>query len=95
MDIVTLKENLNRLKFLLSQPSTDVCWSSYNTSSEVIYDLETVENGVLNNEEKSVDRLILLLAPTGALQEISISSGWGEEFLGIAEAIENAVNNSI
>ena len=32
-----------------------------------------------------------LFAPTGPLQEISISSGWGEEFLELARALDRAM----
>ena len=84
----TLQKNFDRLKFLIAQPSTDVCWSRYNTPDEVICDLEIIENGVLNKDLESIDRLLFLLAPTGDLQEISLSSGWGDEFLDIAETME-------
>ena len=36
----------------------------------------------------SMEKLKILLAPTGDLQEISIDNGWGEEFLLIAREIE-------
>ena len=36
----------------------------------------------------SMEKLQILLAPTGDLQEISIDNGWGEEFLRIASEIE-------
>jgi hypothetical protein len=39
--------------------------------------------------------LLTLLGPTGALQEISIDNGWGQEYLRLAEKIEQYVNNVI
>jgi len=89
MDTPAVQEQLHRLKELLSVPTTDLVWQSrYSTSEEAISDLELLEKGVLNNDQASVDELLFLLAPTGSLQEISISSGWGQEFLDIAAALE-------
>jgi hypothetical protein len=36
-------------------------------------------------------KLDLLFAPTASLQEISISNGWGDEFLGLARAYDDVV----
>ena len=91
MDITKAIEQISRLKNLLSLPTTDVVWSSYNSADEAIKDLEEIEKGLKNSDKNVVDRLCYLLSPTGSLQEISISSGWGYEFLDIADALEKAV----
>ena len=36
-------------------------------------------------------RLETLFAPTGPLQEVSVSSGWGEEFLNMARRFDAAM----
>ena len=82
---------LSILKDLLSQPSTDVCWSSYDSPLEVIRDLNMLEKGIANNDRTSIEKLLFMLAPTNDLQEISICSGWGHEFLGISKAIETVL----
>ena len=94
MDIIAVKKQLHKLKELLSLPSTDVCWSTYNSPDEVISDLALIENGISNNDPHSIEQLLHLLAPTGNLQEISISSGWGHEFLNIAEALDAALGKA-
>jgi hypothetical protein len=38
--------------------------------------------------------LIVLFAPTGPIQEVSISSGWGNEFLDLAERFDRAVQRA-
>ena len=91
MDNEVIKEQISRLKYLLSLPDTDVCWSNYNNAEEAIKELETLEKGILNQDKNAVNSLLFLLLPTACLQEISISSGWGDEFLGIAERLENAL----
>ena len=91
MDVDTVNKQLLLLRHLLLMPNTDVSWSSYNGADEVISDLDNIQEGLLINDKASKDRLRLMLAPTGALQEISLSSGWGNEFLEIAESIEKAL----
>ena len=91
MDIKTVHEQLKRLRELLSQPSTNVFWSTYRNADEVIEDLLLLEKGILNKDQNSIDKLLFLLLPTCDLQEISISSGWGYEFLDIAKALEIAL----
>jgi hypothetical protein len=36
----------------------------------------------------------LLFAPTGPIQEVSLSSGWGETFLELAERVDAATRQS-
>jgi len=91
MEISILQKQLQRLKYLLSQPSTDVSYSKYISPKEVIDELDLIEKKVLKFDDVAVNKLLFLIAPTGDLQEISISSGWGYEFLDIAEAIERAL----
>ena len=92
MDIDVAITQISRLKYLLSLPNVDVAWSRYDCADEVIKDLELLEKGVLNRDEDAISQLLYLLAPTGALQEISIGSGWGEEFLIIADILEVALS---
>jgi hypothetical protein len=91
MNITEAIKQISRLKILLSLPTTDVIWSNYNSADEVIKDLEDIEKGLKRSDKNAVDRLYFLLAPTGSLQEISISSGWGNEYLEIAATLEKSV----
>jgi len=88
LNIKTIKKEMDKLKHLLSLPSVDVCRSSYDSADEAIAELELLETGVINQDENAISRLLFLLLPTSDLQEISISSGWGTEFLNIAEVLE-------
>jgi len=91
LDIDVVIEHIFRLKYLLSLPDTDVCWSNYSSADEVISDLEVLEKGIANRNKDAIGKLLYMLGPTASLQEISISSGWGREFLSIAEALETAL----
>ena len=91
MDITEAIRQISRLKNLLLLPTTDVMWSNYDSVNEAIKDLEEIEKGLKESDKNTIDKLCLLLAPTGNLQEIAISSGWGYEFLDIAAALDKAV----
>lgn len=93
MDVEVVQKQLSRMRFLLTQPDTDVCWSTYNSADEVIRELDLLEKGITNGDYNDIQRLIFLLVPTGDLQEISISSGWGDEFIDIAESLESALGS--
>ena len=93
MNISVVNRNIARLKELLALPSTDINWqNTFKSADEVIERLTYLETEIAKNDNKAIKELIFLLAPTGDLQEISISSGWGYEFLGIAEALEKALS---
>ena len=91
IDIPTVSRLLNRLRELISLPSADVCYSTYATPDEAIEDLYQLEKGIIEKNFVAVRKLLFLLLPTGDLQEISIDSGFGNEFLKIAEGLENAL----
>jgi hypothetical protein len=78
----------------LRRPNNDFAWSSWNDDEEAISELSahiaTLEAGKL---PPKLD-LTVLFAPTGPIQEVSVSSGWGEEFLSLAERFDSAVSRA-
>ena len=76
-------------------PSAGVYWSSYDSADEAITELEALEKKIFNRDKDAIKRLLYLLAPTACIQEISISSGWGHEFLPIAKALKIALGKLI
>ena len=68
---------------------TDVVWAGFNNVTEL---KEVINNciGRVNKSDITVfSELHLLFAPTGRFQELSISNGWGQEFLNIAAQYDN------
>ena len=84
---------LRRIAELLGRDDVDTAWSGYEPSelrSEIQSFLERVESGrPLGGTARG--RLRVLFAPTGALQDTSLSSGWGEEFIALAGRFDDAV----
>jgi hypothetical protein len=78
----------------LQRPDNDFAWSSWNDAAEAVSELTahiaTLDAGKL---PPKLD-LTVLFAPTGPIQEVSVSSGWGEEFLSLAERFDCAVRRA-
>lgn len=90
---VELAAVLRRIAELLSRHDVDTDWSGYEPDelrSEIYSFLERASTG-LPLDEAARDRLQLLFAPAGALQETSLSSGWGNEFIELATRLDDAV----
>jgi hypothetical protein len=75
----------------LRRPENDFAWSSWDEAdlaiSEIDSHIATIEQGDLT----TLTKLEVLFAPTGPIQEVSVSSGWGREFLGLAARFDAAL----
>lgn len=76
---------------ILKLPDMDVAWSHYNNVEEAVEDMNQHIARLRRGDLSKMEDLTLLFAPTGSLQEISISSGWGTPFLDIAARFDRAV----
>lgn len=78
----------------LQRPDNDFAWSSWNDAEEAVSELSahvaTLDAGKL---PPRLD-LTVLFAPTGPIQEVSVSSGWGGEFLLLAQRFDRAVSRA-
>jgi hypothetical protein len=86
-----LVEVLRETRALLALPDNDFAWSRWANAAEALAELDAhlaaLEGGRLP------DRLVLslLFAPTGTIQEVSLSSGWADPFLDVAARFDAAV----
>ena len=76
---------------LLANPGNDFSWSSWVDARDAIEEvdgiLSALRAGVLP-EELTME---VLFAPTGPIQEVSLSSGWGKEFIALSERFDEAM----
>jgi hypothetical protein len=82
---------LQEVKHVLEVPGTDVAWSRYKSVEEAVGDIHQHIERLRAGDVSKIDDLTLLFAPTGSLQEISISSGWGEAFLYLAARFDRVI----
>ena len=86
---------LQRVSALIALPGADLGWgmSRYESIEDLRGDvtahLRRFNDGDFGEED--LRWLTLVFLPTGTLQEVSMATGWAEEFLSIAERIDNAL----
>jgi hypothetical protein len=92
-DAAELALVLRRIVRLLGRKGTDVVWSGYASAADLRGEVERyllmIEAGQAFDDEEFLG-LRVLFAPTGPLQETSISSGWAREFLDLAARFDAA-----
>ena len=82
---------LTEARKLLALPGNDFVWSSWENADAALAEID----GFLIDLQRNVppDKLTLdvLFAPTGPIQEVSLSSGWSKRFLELAERFDRAI----
>ena len=85
-------ENLQKLidilkeaKALLARDGNDFSWSSWIDEDHAISEIDSI---ITKLENGSVPDTGVLFAPTGPIQEVSLSGGWGDEFLALADRFD-------
>ena len=86
-----LIEILETVKKLILEPRTDISWSTFDNKDELIIEIDTHIQKLKLRDFSIVKDLILLFAPTSDFQEISLSSGWGNQYLNISARFDIAI----
>jgi len=86
-----LIDTLTRVRTLLSRSRE----SAYAESkpSDMVAIINTSIQTLSENDSYARDDLILLFAPTGAIQDTAIDNGWGDEFIALSEQFDNLAEN--
>ena len=89
-----IKEIISLLKIIrgyVSSENSDVIMSTFNTNKDVINIIDNHIAMLLESDISRINELIVLFLPTSDFQEISISNGWSEEYLKIANRFDNLI----
>jgi hypothetical protein len=76
---------LRQARVLLALESNDFSWSSWKDQNHAISEIDSI---IISLENGSIPEIGVLFAPTGPIQEVSLSSGWAQEFLDLAELFD-------
>jgi hypothetical protein len=87
---VVLTDVLRASVELLSIDENDFAWSSWQDSATAVAEVSQLLAVVEAGGTPERLALSVIFAPTGPMQEVSISSGWGEAFLKLAECYDYA-----
>jgi hypothetical protein len=87
---VSLANVLRSAAELLALPENDFAWSSWANQAAAVAEVEAMLVRVEAGELPDRTSLSVLFAPTGPIQEVSLSSGWADTFLKLAERYDRA-----
>jgi hypothetical protein len=79
---------LTKVKDKISNDS-DMVWTHYDSAKELRDELELCTKELRNGDMSSLKKIKALFLPTATLQEHSISNGWSNEYLQLAEKFDN------
>lgn len=82
---------LREARELLSRPDNDFGWSSWNSASDALREIDDLIARIEAHAITPRQTLEILFLPAGPIQEVSVSSGWGKEFLALAERFDTAI----
>jgi hypothetical protein len=77
---------------LVSRPDNEFGYSGWNDASDARQEIDEILRGLAKGEIPRVATVMFL--PTGPLQELGTSSGWGDEFLELADQFDVAMSTS-
>ena len=85
-----LTQVLTEARRLLALPENDLTYSGWSDADEALAEIDSLIATVRGGE---LPRFTLqaLFAPTGPIQETSLSSGWSQSFLALAERFDAAL----
>lgn len=70
---------------LVQLPDNDFSWSCWNNSYEATEKITMLLNMAKSRALPDRVDVCMLFAPTGPLQEVSLSSGWAEPFITVSD----------
>jgi hypothetical protein len=89
-DLSGLLAVMMEMRRLVALPDNDFAWSAWRDHQA---DLADMDRSIAALTQGAVPQLSWLFAPTGPLQEVSLRSGWGAEFLALAARFDAAMTH--
>jgi len=86
-----LVQVLGEARELLTRPDNGFAWSSWEGAADALREIDGLISRIASGDMPRRLALEVLFAPTGPIQEVSVSSGWGEEFLRLADRFDAAM----
>jgi hypothetical protein len=77
---------MSEIRDLLARSHNDFAWSSWPNQEAALAEIDRLISQLRGG---SLPDLSHLFAPAGPIQEVSVSSGWGQRFLALAERLDN------
>ena len=92
-DTAALLDIFQRARDLAALPQNDFSWSSWRDAEHALDEIDSILSRLHAGEPVARIEMSILFAPTGPMQELSLSSGWGNRFLQLASEFDAAVDS--
>lgn len=86
-----LERVFENARVLLAKPDNDFSRSSWEDQNAALDEIDSILKQLRSGVTPDKLELRVLFAPTGPIQETSLSSGWGDEFLKLARRFDFAL----
>lgn len=86
----TLLDVMLEARRLIALPDNDFSWSSFIDQEAALEEIDGFIESLRAGNTKTGAMAVLFL-PTGPIQEVSLSGGWGDEFVALANRYDAAV----
>lgn len=87
-----LLEVFEKIRELAIRPDNDFTWSWWDDTEGVLREIEPILTQLRSGSMPVSNSFTSLFLPTSGLQELSLSSGWGKEFIEIANEFDSAMS---
>jgi hypothetical protein len=86
-----LIEVLWEAREFLARADNDFAWSSWKDAPAALREIDGIVSRIESGHMPKRSDIELLFLPTGPIQEVSVSSGWGQEFVELASRFDAAI----
>jgi len=90
MSVERLVDVLKDARALLLRPENHFEWSRWNGADQAVAELDALLARIEAANTIKLEDVEVLFAATGPIQEVSLPSGWGDDFLRLAEQFDQA-----
>ena len=86
-----LLQALGETRQLLARPDNKFEWSGWENADAALREIDALIECVRNGLAPDASQVGALFAPTGPIQEASLSGGWADTFLDLGDRIDEAM----
>lgn len=94
MNTDALIDIFQRARDLVALPQNDFAWSSWRDTAHALEEVDGLLSRLQAREPVEHSEMSILFAPTGPMQELALSSGWGNRFLQLASEFDAAMDGA-
>ncbi len=91
--IMVIINILEVVKEIIKATDTDFIWTGFDSEEEIINELDHHILKLKMEDFSEIEDLIVWFLPTADIQEISLSSGWNDQYLFISEIFDKAIKD--